>query len=150
MKRTIHTIALASVVAIASLSQAAIAQTGRPSSKIDVPFAFDYGTQHFPAGVYIVSMPEENILTVSSSTRSAWAMIQAGYDPTHNKSGYVVFRKYGDRYFLTEYGPASGNIHVSVSESNAERRTARAIATDHLTPTRVELALLTDDSDRSK
>jgi hypothetical protein len=146
MKTTIRTIALASLFAIASLSQTAIAQTGQPSTKVDVPFAFDYGTQHFAAGVYTVSMRDKNILTLSGGNRSAWAMIQAGYDPTQHKAGYVVFRSYGDRYFLTEYAPASGSLHASVSESAAERRAARDFAANHLTPSRVQLALVSNDS----
>jgi hypothetical protein len=147
MKTTIRTIALASLVAIASLSQTVIAQTGQPSTKIDVPFAFDYGTQHFVAGVYTVSMRDENILTLSSGNRTAWAMIQAGYDPTAQQSAsYVVFRKYGDRYFLTEFSPANWHLHATVSESAAERRAARDFAANHLTPGRVELAALSNAS----
>ncbi len=146
MKTTIRTIAVAAFVAIASLSQTVIAQTGQPATRIDVPFAFDYGTQHFAAGVYTVSIRDKNILTLSGGKSSAWAMIQAGYDPTQNKSGYVVFRKYGDRYFLTEFAPASGSLHASVSESNAERRAARDYAASHLTPGRVQLALLSNSS----
>ncbi|HMG86672.1 MAG TPA: hypothetical protein VK574_13155 [Terracidiphilus sp.] len=146
MKTTIRTIALATLVAIASLSQTVIAQTGRPSTKVAVPFAFDYGTQHFAAGVYTVSMRDKNILTLNSGNHSAWAMIQAGYDPTQNKAGYVVFRKYGDRYFLTEYAPASGSLHASVSESAAERRAARDFAANHLAPSRVQLALMSNSN----
>jgi hypothetical protein len=144
MKTTIRTIALATLVTMASLSQTVIAQTGQVSTKVDVPFVFDYGTQHFAAGVYTVSMRDKNILTLSSGNRSAWAMIQAGYDPTQNKSGYVVFRKYGDRYFLAEYGPASGSLHASVSESSAERRAARDFAANHLSPRQVQLALMSN------
>ena len=146
MTTTIRTIALASLVAFASLSQTAIAQAGQPSTKVNVPFAFDYGTQHFAAGVYTVSMRDKNILTLSSGNRSAWAMIQAGYDPTQNKAGYVVFRKYGDRYFLTEYAPASGSLHASVSESAVERRAARDFAANRLTPGSVQLALMSSPS----
>jgi hypothetical protein len=146
MKTTIRTIALATLVTMASLSQTVIAQTGQPSTKVDVPFAFDYGTQHFPAGVYTVSMRDKNILTLSSGNRSAWVMIQAGYDPTQHKSGYVVFRTYGDRYFLTEYAPGSGSLHASVSESAAERRAARDFAANHLTPGSVQLALMSNPS----
>jgi hypothetical protein len=144
MKTTIRTIALASLVAMASLSQTAIAQTGQPSTKVDVPFAFDYGSQHFAPGVYTVSMRDKNILTLSDGKSSAWAMIQAGYDPTRNKAGYVVFRKYGNRYFLTEFAPASGSLHASVSESSAERRAARDFDANHLTPSRVQLALMSN------
>jgi len=146
MTTTIRTSALASLVAFASLSQTAIAQGGQPSTKVNVPFAFDYGTQHFAAGVYTVSMRDKNILTLSSGNRSAWAMIQAGYDPTQNKAGYVVFRKYGDRNFLTEYAPASGSLHASVSESAAERRAARDFAANRLTPGSVQLALMSSPS----
>jgi len=150
MKKTIRTIALASLVAFASLSQAAIAQTGQPSTKVVVPFAFDYGTHHFAAGVYTVSMRDKNILTLSSGNRSAWAMIQAGYDPTQNTSGYVVFRKYGDRYFLTEYAPSSGSIHASVFESAAERRAARDFAANHGSPSRVQLAVFSNASGQAQ
>jgi hypothetical protein len=54
----------------------------------------------------------------------------------------VVFRKYGDRYFLTEYAPSTGSIHASVFESAAERRAARDFAANHATPSRVQLAVL--------
>src|ERR1700727_18381 len=99
MKTTIRTIALATLVAIASLSQTVIAQTGQPSTKVDVPFAFDYGTQHFAAGVYTVSMElNQDILTLSDGNRTARALIQAGHDSTaRQNTSYVTFRKYGDR-----------------------------------------------------
>ena len=151
MKTTIRTIALASLVAIASLSQTAIAQTGWSSSKIDVPFAFDYGTQHFESGIYTVSMDlNQNILILSRGNRSARAMILAGYDPTQQKSGYVFFRTYGSRYFLTEYSPASGNLHASVFESAAERRAARDFTASHATPSRVQLAVLSNASGQAQ
>jgi hypothetical protein len=73
-------------------------------------------------------------------------MVHAGYDPTQLKEGYVIFRKYGDRYFLTEYAPASGSVHASVFESNAERHAARDFAANHLTPSRVQLALLSNSN----
>ena len=150
MKTTILSIVIASLVAVASLSQTVIAQTGRPSTKVDVPFAFDYGTQHFAPGVYTVSMGDKNILTLSGGNRSSWAMIQAGYDPTQHKAGYVVFRKYGDQYFLTEYSPASGNLHASVFESDAERRAAHDFAANHGTPSRVQLAVLSNASGQAQ
>jgi len=143
MKSTISTIALAALVAIASLSQTAIAQTGQPATRVNVPFAFDYGTQHFAPGVYTVSMGQNrDILTLSNGNRTAWALIQAGYDPTQLNAGSVIFRKYGERYFLTEYRPASGSIDVTVFESEPEHRAARDFAANHLAPTHVQLAIM--------
>jgi hypothetical protein len=142
MKTTIRSIAVASLVAIASLSQTVIAQTLEHSMKVQVPFAFNYGKQHFTAGVYTLSMQNQNVLSLRSGNRSGWAMIETGYDPTQHKSGYVAFRKYGDQYFLTEYSPSSGNLHASVFESASERRAARDYAANHVTPSRVQLAVL--------
>lgn len=144
MKTTIRTIALATLVAIASLSQTVIAQTGQHSMKVNVPFAFDYGKQHLSPGVYSLTMNNQNVMSLRIGDRSAWAMIEAGNDPTEHKSGYVVFRKYGERYFLTEYVPANGSIHVSVFESGAERRAAREFAANHLSPRQVQLAMMSN------
>src|ERR1700761_7154743 len=103
MKTTIRTIALATVVAIASLSQAVIAQTGQHALKVKVPFAFNYGSQRFAPGAYTLVMENQNVLSLRNGQRSARILIETGYDPTERKSGYVVFRKYGSIYFLTEF-----------------------------------------------
>ena len=146
MKTTIRTIVLASLVAIAALSQTAVAQTGVPSTKVEIPFAFDSGTQHFAAGEYFLSMEIQNVLRLRNGNRTALILAQTGYDPTKIKAGYVAFRKYGDRYFFAAYVPANGSIHLSVLESKAERRIVRDFAANHLVPGTSQLALLSDDS----
>ena len=146
MKTTIRTIVLASLVAIAALSQTAVAQTGVPSTKVDIPFAFDSGTQQFAAGEYSLSMHSQNLLRLRHGNRTSLILIQTGYDPTKIKAGYVEFRKYGDRHFFAGYAPANGSIRVSVLESKAERRVARDFAANHLTPSTLQLALLSDGS----
>jgi hypothetical protein len=123
-------------------SQTLFGQAGRSSTKVDVPFAFDYGNQHFAAGVYTIAMRDQSILTLSGINRTAWAMIQAGYDPTSHTQGCVTFRKYGSRYFLTEFSPANASIHASVFESGSERRVSRDFTASHLAPIKVEIALL--------
>jgi hypothetical protein len=147
MKLKVHIIVIFTLIAITALSQTVFAQTSRPSSKVDVPFAFDYGKQHFAAGIYTVSMRDQNILTLSGVNRTAWTMIQAGYDPTQHKNGYVTFRKYGNRYFLTEFSPANASIVASVFESHAERSVARDFADSHLAPSHVHLALMSNAGD---
>ena len=150
MKTTIRTIALATLVAIASLSHTVIAQKLEDSMKVQVPFAFNYGEQHFTAGLYTVSMENPNILRLCSGSRSAWALIETGNDPARHKSGYLAFRKYGDQYFLTEYVPPSGYIHASVFESGVLRRAAREFAANHVASSRVQLAVLSNAGDRAQ
>ncbi len=147
MKLNFRTIAVFALIAIAGLSQTVLAQSSRPPLKIDVPFAFDYGKQHFAAGVYTVAMRDQNILTLSSGDRTAWAMIQTGYDPTQHKNGYVTFRKYGNRYFLTEFSPANASMNASVFESYGERLVARDFATSHLVPSQVQVSQLSNAID---
>ena len=147
MKLNFRIIAIFTLITIAALSQTMLAQTSRLSSKVDVPFAFDYGKQHFAAGIYTVTMRDQNILTLSGVNRAAWGMIQAGYDPTAHDKGCVTFRKYGNRYFLTEFSPANASIHASVFESSDERRAARDFATGHLAPSQVQVALLSNAGD---
>jgi hypothetical protein len=149
MKLNFGITAIITFVAITAFSQILLAQTGRPFTKVDVPFAFDYGNQHFAAGTYTVSMRDQNILTVNGISRTSWAMIQAGYDPTAHNQGCVTFRKYGNRYFLTEFSPANASIHASVFESSGERRAARDFRASHLVPSKVQIALLPNYGDNS-
>ena len=88
----------------------------------------------------------QNILRLRRGDRTALILIQAGFDQTQNKSGYVAFRKYGDRYFFAEYTPANRSMHASVCISKAERRAAHDFAANHLNPSTLQLALLSADS----
>lgn len=142
MKSSIRTIALAAIVAIASLSQTMHAQTVAYASRVHVPFSFDYGTQHFSAGTYAISMQNASVLAVRTSGRTAFAIVQVDSGRLYPNTGSVIFRKYGDRYFLEEYRPAGSNTVIKVYESQAERRATREFASLHSQPTLVELALL--------
>jgi hypothetical protein len=113
------------------------------STTINVPFSFDYGKQHFAAGIYTVSMQNKDILTLTGgNNRVAWGLIQASYDPTSHAQGCVAFHKYGNRYFLTAFSPAHASLYVSVSESESERRVLRDFTVQNLTREEVQLASL--------
>jgi hypothetical protein len=142
MKSNIRTIALATLVAIASLSQTLHAQTLAVPVRVDVPFSFDYGSQHFGHGVYVLRTNTEHVLIVRSNRNSGMAMVQNSYDPTPAKTSVVVFKKYGDRYFLQEVRMAGAANHIDVIQSQAERRATRELASRGTEATQVALALL--------
>jgi hypothetical protein len=142
MKFNIRTIALATLVATASLSQTLHAQTLAEPVRIDVPFSFDYGTQHLSHGVYVLSMSSQNVLSVRGNGPSGVAMIQTSWDRTPAKNSVVIFKKYGDRYFLQEVRIAGAATHMDVLESQAEKRATRELASRGTEPTQVALALL--------
>ncbi|MGC2297158.1 MAG: hypothetical protein WA476_00040 [Acidobacteriaceae bacterium] len=142
MTSNIRTIALATLVAIASLSQTLHAQNAPPSARVNVPFSFDYGTKHFAHGVYTLTMDGTDVLRISSGTENAMAVIQTAWVPTRLKSSAVVFTKYGDRYFLDEVLIADLGADITVNESKAEKSAARELAQRGSQPTTLALAFL--------
>jgi hypothetical protein len=143
MTSNLRTLALAALVAVASLAPAMHAQN-TIRAQVDVPFSFDYGTSHFGHGTYIISMDEDNILVLRNRMTSQSAMVLARLElsPAAAKTSQVTFRKYGDRWFLEEVSIAGSENTVSVYESKAERQAARELASRGAEATQVALALL--------
>jgi hypothetical protein len=138
----IRTIALAALVTIASLSQTLHAQTLQQGVRVNVPFSFDYGTKHFAHGVYVLGMNSQSVLIIRNNATVATAMAQTSFDPTPTRTSVVVFRKYGDRYFLDEVRMAGTATNISVLQSREEKHAARELAMRGENATQVALALL--------
>lgn len=125
-KQSIHRIlALAILAATAFLSQALHAQQ---TEQFSVPFAFDCGAKHFYPGTYTVSMSDVNMLLVSNRAQTGMALSQTSVDASRPANGWLVFRKYGNRYFLAEFHPAYKGIVADLPRSKNERSIARDYA----------------------
>jgi hypothetical protein len=149
--RTIaRTIALAAVVCIASVSPALHAQTAQAllQARVNVPFSFDCGRSHLAAGNYNITLRESGVLVLRQGAQAVMVLTQAGYVPAVAASSRATFRKYGDRYFLTEIATID-RLHIYVAESGAEKRAARELATRGEAGTQVALALLPAELNRS-
>jgi hypothetical protein len=142
MKTNIRAVSLAILAAVASLSPALHAQPNLLYAKVNVPFSFDYGSKHFSHGIYTLTMKDQNTLTIRSDASTAMAMVQTDYTPVREKTSQVIFRKYGDRYFLEEVLVSGSATHVAVLESGAEKRAARELASWGGSASEVALALL--------
>jgi hypothetical protein len=139
MKSSLYTFAFATLVAIASLSQAH-AQTH--VARVNVPFAFNSGSQHFAAGTYTISMYDNGVLAVTDYKRTDLAVIQSRSDnDSPNTAPYVAFRKYGNQYFLTTYH-AQGGVTINLGKSARERSLARELAANHVEGGTVRVAML--------
>ena len=142
MKSSIRTFALATIAAIACLSQM---HAQSHASEVNVPFAFNYGSEHFPAGTYTIStlkkFPFIASLSSGANLRVHWAMTESiSASVSTDRPGYVVFRKYGDSYFLAEDHTFDGNT-IRFSKSKKERIVARDFAANQSEPGRVQLTL---------
>lgn len=140
MKHSISTIAIATLVAVASLTQA---HAQSSAARVAVPFAFELGSQHCAAGTYTIDMQgADNLVLTNSARRSTQlALIESRTDAgSPNVPATVTFRKYGNTYFLAEYSTSGATF--TLMESNKERSLAREQAMNRTEPSLVELAAL--------
>ncbi|MGA3068869.1 MAG: hypothetical protein ABSD43_01520 [Terracidiphilus sp.] len=141
MKSSLCTFALATFVAIASLTQAH-AQTH--ASRVNVPFAFDCGSEHFAAGIYTISFSDSGVLTVTDYKHTDMAIPLSRFDQDSTDAApYVAFRKYGNNYFLAAYH-ANGGVTIDLGKSAKERNLARELALNPTDSGTVRLAMLND------
>jgi hypothetical protein len=139
MKSSLYTFAIATLVAIAALTQAH-AQTH--VSRVNVPFAFDCGSQHFSAGTYTISVSDSRALTVTDYKHTGMVLIQwISNEDSPKTASYVAFRKYGNSYFLSAYH-AKGGVTVALGESAKERSLIRELASNPTDSGTVRLAML--------
>jgi hypothetical protein len=121
MKRNL--IGTLSLVAL-SLLLTATGAHAQSSAEAYVPFAFNVGTVHMPAGTYEISKPEigVNYVTVCNlkTGTTALSLFQA-QSPSH-VSHKLIFRHVGNRYFLAEIWGAAGTGGMTIQATKLQRQ----------------------------
>ncbi len=135
----VRAILLAIVFAGASLSSASHAQDLENAVIVNVPFAFQNGSQHLTAGLYTISMDYENVASIRGESASGFAITGSDEELQPSKTTKVVFRKYGDQYFLHEIWVAGDTSHTYFPTSKVEKR---EISSNRTAPTTVVVAAL--------
>jgi type IV secretory pathway protease TraF len=108
---------------------------------VQVPFAFENGTQHLPAGKYRIDLNSEPLMSLHGTVANSagFAMTIPAITSKPSQRGKVVFHRYGNRYFLSEVwmaGESTGRVCVmSRREKNLQ------IAQNAAAITNTELAL---------
>lgn len=128
------------ILVATSWSPASRAQAVGMSLEVNVPFAFDNGTQHFAAGPYTIRMEEPHVLLIQGSSQSGLTMTWFDQDLTPSKTTKVVFQRYGDRYFLSEIWVTGDATHTYVPPSKREKQLEEAA--NRTADTGVQVALL--------
>ena len=135
-----HASLFAGILTIALLTPASHAQASGAPINVDVPFAFQNGSQHFAAGRYTIGKTNQNILLVRGKSHSGFAMAWSDIDPRPSTTTKVVFRRYGDQYFLREVWLTGESSHTYCLPTKAEKQLQ--VAGNRTVPTGVEVALL--------
>ena len=135
----LRAILLAITFAGAPLCPASHAQDLEGAVVVNVPFAFENGSQHFTAGLYSILMDDQRILAIHGESRSGFTLAWFQEDSHPSGTTKVVFLRYGDQYFLHEIWVAGESSHTYCLPSKAEER---EMAADRVAPTGVVVAAL--------
>ena len=116
-------------IALASAVISANAQSSRVVVS-NVPFEFIVGDQTLPAGEYRIVQTLAHGLTIRSAD-SEHAVIRMTnlLSPRDTEKARLMFRKYGERYFLAEVWDGSGSTGRQLTKSRQERAIERELAT---------------------
>jgi hypothetical protein len=128
----------AAVVAFAPLTPAAHAQENGTAVRVNVPFVFQNGSQHFAPGVYTLAMENDHTVVIRGASQSWMALTSIVDNAQPAKRGTAVFHKYGDQYFLSEITVAGKSRYLHLTPSRAECQLRRG----QKKPAGVELSLL--------
>ena len=94
-----------------------------------VPFAFQIGNKTLPAGDYSIKRFSQNALLVTSADGEQSVIAQAPRSIEGNVNAKpsaekLVFRQYGDQYFLAQVWVARGSAGRALDMTKAERKAA--------------------------
>jgi len=95
-------------------------------TRASVPFDFSLAQKSMPAGVYEISSMNEKVLAVRNlETREARLLIESMHVEASEAAGTphakLVFRKFGDQYFLAEIWDGQSAIGIAFPESKREQ-----------------------------
>jgi hypothetical protein len=119
-------LALALVLAVGS----AMAQSS-VSLRADIPFEFTVGKATMPAGEYSVrSLAQPYVVAIAAVDHSAQAALitQGAEAVTATEQAKLVFRKYGDRYFLAEIWSLGTRMGHRLPVTGTERELTKRAA----------------------
>lgn len=112
LRTLIATVTLLATVSICAQSQE------RQIAQADVPFSFTVQNTNLPAGVYTISiLSPSHIIKVQSADGVKSAIVPAMPAESLEGSGQgkLVFRRFGNLYFLTQVWERGSNTHRDVA-----------------------------------
>lgn len=98
-------------------------------SIVNVPFSFWMGKQELPAGTYRIQLwPNKTLQLNGPDGQIHMVFVHDLYSKTP-RTGYLLFHRYGETYFLAQVWSAQANIGVECARSHAEKQTQRQMVT---------------------
>jgi hypothetical protein len=123
-----------------SLLLSATGAYSQTAARANVPFAFKVGAKQMPAGTYTVQTQiGSDIVTVHNVQTGTSALALGRRESPSKKTDKLIFRRYGNQYYLTAILGSKGSQGMVFSASRKERQLEEAQARTNSTNT-VEIA----------
>ena len=138
MKHIQRAIALSGLLVLLTFSSA-LGQSDRQTI-INIPFNFTVGEKAFPAGKYVIERNRRDSDTVwvirhKDNVGKAVLLTRPVRANETQEDTKLVFRRYDDLYFLSEFWTAGDQTGREIQISNRERALEKALAerrTEHI------------------
>jgi hypothetical protein len=111
------------LLVFASLFGALPAFSSNTAVRAYIPFNFTVGQNLLPSGSYIISRDIWGVVRIQNMDQSRTSASVTTIGDAHSDSGdKLIFRKYGDRYFLGKVSTSAISAHVPVSKAEKSVR----------------------------
>ena len=130
MLRLFALITLLVTVAFASALASVSAQTAGHNITASIPFEFNVGDKTLPAGQYAIGRinSDGTQLRISNRDDSASRLTQTVLVNEPKEESVLVFKRYGDRYFLSQVWKAGETEGRQMLKSDSEKAMDRELA----------------------
>ena len=94
----------------------------------NIPFDFQNGSEHLPAGKYTIDMTADHVMRLNNGKINSASLSREEIDHQPSTCSKLVFTRYGSsRYFLREVWMADKAEHQVLAKSKAEKRQLNAM-----------------------
>jgi hypothetical protein len=140
----LHSSLLLGVLSLGAFASASHAVAQGTAVKVTVPFAFQNGSQHLPAGTYRIDLNSEHMIVLRGTAPHASGIAMTLPDQRSKAlaTGKVVFQRYGDHLYIREVWIAGSTEGRECVKSREEKRDKQLQIAQNATPSSaIELAL---------
>jgi hypothetical protein len=119
-------IACALTIGSLASTQPASAQSGTPLAEANIPFAFQTPMQTLPAGKYRIDRESGHLILLKGPAQAGFVEMHNARKSNAANHGYLVFDRYGDKYFLRQIWTAGDTDGLECPKSRAEKESLQA------------------------
>ena len=115
-------IAAALAIGVIASAPSALAASAETISTVNVPFSFWMDNHELPAGAYQILLRSNKMLQLNGPDGQIHIVLVHEFSSKTPGTGYLLFHRYGETYFLGQVWSGETNIGVECSRTRAERQ----------------------------